>query len=119
MNADLVDLRDRLDFEIVEYPHNWVWSDLVSADTVSPEGAQTPCFFLQYYMSFDWQGKVLPCCRCLNSEHIVGDILKKSARDVWAGGIEDMRQAHERAEKIEPCSMCDWYVPNAKVKEAV
>lgn len=108
MNVDIADLRGQLAFEIVEYPHNWVWADAISG-TVAPVGFEAPCYFLRHFMVFDWTGRVVPCCRCLNSEHVVGDVNAESAESIWTGSLESMRQAHVRGDAVTPCVSCDWY----------
>lgn len=111
-NVDIADLRSRLAFEIVDYPHSWVWEGQIEGTVAPNEAPHNPCFFLQYYMTFDWKGNVLPCCRCLNSEHVVGNVNRESVNDVWYRSLENMRQIQLRGESTEPCSRCDWN-PNA------
>jgi len=106
LNRDLADLAPRLSFTILDHPHSWTRAGAILESQEIPP-SETPCFFLTRYMAVSADGEYLPCCCCLNHEGALGKVSEMSAREAWDGPMEEMRQAQERGEAVEPCSGCE------------
>lgn len=71
-----------------------------------------PCYWAMQTMSITDTGKVVTCAVDLDARYIAGDISQKTLRDVWNGGLKELRQLHleKRFDELpENCRNCrDW-----------
>jgi len=71
-----------------------------------------PCYWAMQTMSITDTGKVVTCAVDLDARHIAGDVSQKTLREVWNGGLKELRRLHLEkrfAELPENCRNCrDW-----------
>ena len=68
------------------------------------------CFYPWASLNITWNGDVVTCCRDLDGEYILGNILKYSIEDVWNGEVYlFLREAilKQNLEMIPACRSCD------------
>lgn len=68
-----------------------------------------PCSHLWNSFVITYDGKVVPCCRDLNNELIIGDLEEKSITQIWFGEeYYRLRKLHtqKRIDEIELCRHC-------------
>ena len=59
----------------------------------------SPCRHPWMAMTFTWDGKVVPCCRDLQGEMVVGDINEKHVLEIWNDGpLRQLRRKLRREE---------------------
>ncbi|MBN1433985.1 SPASM domain-containing protein [Candidatus Fermentibacterales bacterium] len=96
--------------------HSWAGS-YARAQRSSPsynvsavrESSPRPCSHLWSSMTVCWDGKVVPCCRDLNAELIVGDLNRQTIEEVWRGEtLTRLRRLHAqgRHREIDLCEPC-------------
>lgn len=71
-----------------------------------------PCYWAMQTMSITDTGKVVTCAVDLDAQYIAGDITHETLRQVWNGGLRELRRLHleGRFEELpENCRNCrDW-----------
>jgi radical SAM protein with 4Fe4S-binding SPASM domain len=71
-----------------------------------------PCYWAMQTMSIADTGKVVTCAADLDARHIAGDASQRTLREVWNGGLKELRRLHleKRFEELpENCRNCrDW-----------
>lgn len=107
-NSGMTDLVDRFDKVYVRHPHNWASDGSVEGAAPSNYSAQT-CYFLDISMSIQSNGMVVPCCACLNEEHVMGDANTTSLRDIWAAEFQRFRTFQRDRKPLPVCSDCERY----------
>jgi radical SAM protein with 4Fe4S-binding SPASM domain len=73
------------------------------------KGKFHPCTHLWNSFVISYDGKVVPCCRDLNNELILGDIRKNTITEIWTNtNYQNLRNLHIKKEidKIDLCSYC-------------
>lgn len=78
---------------------------------LSPE-EMIPCPFIFERLNIDSRGKVMICGFDIAAKTDMGNVHKKSIKEIWLGeGFEYYRQMHlqRKAKEVEPCRNCsDW-----------
>jgi radical SAM protein with 4Fe4S-binding SPASM domain len=71
-----------------------------------------PCYWAMQTMSITDTGKVVTCAVDLDARHIAGDVSQRTLREVWNGGLKELRRLHlekQFEELPENCRNCrDW-----------
>ena len=71
-----------------------------------------PCYWVMQTMSITDAGKVVTCAVDLDARHIAGDVSQRTLREVWNGGLKELRRLHlekQFEELPENCRNCrDW-----------
>ncbi|MBI5233319.1 MAG: SPASM domain-containing protein [Deltaproteobacteria bacterium] len=73
-------------------------------------GSSSPCSHLWFALNIKHDGRVVPCCRDLRGDVVLGDAIKESLADIWNGEkIMRLRDIHSRREfdKVPLCKDCD------------
>ncbi|MBI3924623.1 MAG: radical SAM protein [Armatimonadetes bacterium] len=53
-----------------------------------------PCYWAMQSMSITDQGKVVTCAVDLDARHVAGDVTRQTLKEVWNGGLAELRQKH-------------------------
>ncbi len=99
LNTDKTGIEEdfkRLKDMFIDYPvnivpyelHNWSGEYAEQDDICKFSRTETnyyPCSHLWTSFTIRWNGTVVPCCRDLNGEYIVGDITAQSIKEIWNG----------------------------------
>ena len=65
-----------------------------------------PCTHLWNSFVVTFDGKIVPCCRDLNAELILGDLKDRSILEIWkSNDYEELRRLHAQ-KKIDEISLC-------------
>lgn len=82
------------------------WLGVDNSDIESLQG--TPCYYPFYKMFVDWNGDVLFCSNDWGREHVVGNLMQQTLREVWTSPI--LRKIRRRLIKGDrshsPCNKC-------------
>jgi len=76
---------------------------------------QQPCIMLWKNLSIYWNGDVVPCCNDFDCGYIVGNINKKSIREIWNDGpLVELRKKHIRKKQrlVDLCKDCRYFEPS-------
>ena len=100
--------------EIVGFkPHNWAgkFADSTMDSSFLPISKKSyfPCFHLWSSLSIRWDGKVVPCCRDLQGDYVIGDANKSSLSEIWNGEkLVTLRHLHKTRDfaQIALCRNC-------------
>lgn len=68
-----------------------------------------PCSHLWSSMVIRWNGEVVPCCRDLEGDFILGDVKKENLRDIWNNSKAIyLRKIHKnnKYQKVKLCRNC-------------
>jgi radical SAM protein with 4Fe4S-binding SPASM domain len=80
-------------------------------------GGPAPCSRLWTSMTILANGDVVPCCCDYDGEHVLGNILERSAREIWMGTEAQKLRAQHLALKWGEVPLCrdcvtyKWYYP--------
>lgn len=108
LNEQLMGIKEQLDVLEVVRPHSWINSKI--PDSIPIKKEPPPCMFLKSYMVVNVQGEYLLCCRCLNSEKVLGSIWETDPETIWNTKMEQFRLAQkEGLVDLDPCCLCDAY----------
>jgi len=94
LNQDLQEFEPDLDATMIEYPHSWVWGAGAIDGSADVGVRDVPCQFIAHYMVVSCRGEYLLCCCCLNGELVLGLVDDITARQVWNGPMQKIRQQH-------------------------
>jgi radical SAM protein with 4Fe4S-binding SPASM domain len=108
--------RKRVDqFDTFEI-HNWSGdfasknTEIGRMNTIAGGGAPFPCSHLWYILSIKNDGRVVPCCRDVRGDMVLGNVNRDTLFDIWNGdAYKKIRQLHieKRFEEIPLCKDCD------------
>jgi radical SAM protein with 4Fe4S-binding SPASM domain len=89
------------------------WAGLIHAPNLILDNQDRwPCYWAMQTMSITDTGKVVTCAVDVDARYIAGDVRQSSLREVWNGGLRELRQLHidKKFEKLpENCRNCrDW-----------
>ncbi len=82
----------------------------------------SPCIHLYGSFTITWDGLVVPCCRDLLRDYVIGDLTKHSIREIWnAKKLRRLRRLHAKGRyQEEPlCADCDQVWRNYSLKTMV
>ncbi|TES90008.1 MAG: radical SAM protein [Candidatus Cloacimonadota bacterium] len=69
-----------------------------------------PCSLLYNTLSIMWNGDVVPCCRDIDGEVILGNILQQSIDEIWRGDIlKNLRRSFTKGSIPAICKKCEHY----------
>ncbi|MBI5642829.1 MAG: SPASM domain-containing protein [Deltaproteobacteria bacterium] len=88
--------------------HNWS-GDYADKSGKKAWGKGTPCSHLWSSMVIRWNGDVVPCCRDLEGDMVLGNINNEPLSEVWNNrNSVDMRKKHKegRFKEIPICRNC-------------
>ena len=91
------------------------WAGLIESKTVEEMNVDRhACYWIMNSMSITDTGKVTTCAADPNARYVAGDVTKQTVKEVWKGGLKDLRDLHRNEEwdKLPyPCNECkDWKV---------
>ncbi len=69
------------------------------------------CSWMYYSVVIQVNGDVVPCCRDVNGDFIMGNILKQGFNDIWNGAnFRNFRKKiHCKKNEVNICSLCSGY----------
>ncbi len=69
-----------------------------------------PCSLLYNTLSIMWNGDVVPCCRDLDGDLILGNVMEQSIIDIWKGNIlKNLRESFTQGTIPSICDKCEHY----------
>ena len=70
--------------------------------------SQYPCYYPWHSVSVTWNGQVVPCCRDFDAGMVLGDLNRRSLREIWnAPPIQQLRRRFSEGKPIgRPCETC-------------
>lgn len=69
-----------------------------------------PCSLLFNTLTVTWKGDVVPCCRDLDGEVVLGSIIEQSVDEVWKGErIKNLRNKFRSGNIPEMCTRCEHF----------
>jgi radical SAM protein with 4Fe4S-binding SPASM domain len=69
-----------------------------------------PCCLLFFTLTVTWNGDVVPCCRDIDGEIVLGNIMEQSIDEIWRGDrIKDLRKSFTEGNIPPMCSRCGHY----------
>lgn len=85
---------------------NIEWLKINDTDVESLRG--TPCYYPFYKMFVDWNGDVLFCANDWGKEHVVGNIIQQTLKEVWFSKPMNKIRKKLRAgnRDFSPCNKC-------------
>jgi len=86
-------------------------------DKVLKPRSTKPCYWIWHSYVILWNGDVVPCCRDVEGEYTMGNILTQDIRDIWNN--EKYRQFRRRVAhegNVDICRLCEGYEPPALFK---
>ena len=69
-----------------------------------------PCSLLFNKLSILWNGTVVPCCRDIDGEVIIGNVMEQSIDDIWRGDtLKNLREGFTQGTIPLICEKCEHY----------
>ncbi len=71
------------------------------------------CWWIYYSTVITWNGDVVPCCRDVHGDYVMGNILNQALSEIWNGGKyrEFRRTISHNQSDVNLCRLCSGYVP--------
>lgn len=80
-------------------------------DKASPPMRTTTCNYIWEQITIFWNGDTTTCMADLNGDHMLGNLVEKSIREIWnCKELSAIRELHRRRRFQDQalCSTCDW-----------
>lgn len=95
----------------VSQPHNWAGKNEKIVGKFHSNSPRQPCIMLWKDLVIDWDGSVPLCCEDINAEIVLGNVKKRSIKEIWnANPLQKIREKHKanKFEEISLCRMCKY-----------